>query len=154
MTIIRWQPNRELQTIQQEVNRLFGAGFDSQTGNGSLRRWVPSVDLVEEKDEFVLRADLPGVDEADVKVELEDRVLTISGERKSEHEERRGGYRRIERASGSFSRSLTVPEGIDPDAIKASFEKGVLEVRVPKPEEQKPRRVPITVGGQSEAAAS
>jgi HSP20 family protein len=154
MAIIRWEPTRELQTIQQEVNRLFGAAFDSQTRNGSLRRWIPSMDLVEEKDEFVLRADLPGVDEADVKVELEDRVLTISGERKSEHEERRGGYHRIERASGSFSRSLTVPEGIDPDAVKASFEKGVLEVRVPKPEAQKPRRVPIAVGGQPEAAGS
>jgi HSP20 family protein len=154
MAIIRWEPTRELQTIQQEVNRLFGAAFDSQTRNGSLRRWIPSMGLVEEKDEFVLRADLPGVDEADVKVELEDGVLTISGERKSEHEERRGGYHRIERASGSFSRSLTVPEGIDPDAVKASFEKGVLEVRVPKPEAQKPRRVPIAVGGQPEAAGS
>lgn len=154
MAIIRWEPTRELQTIQQEVNRLFGAAFDSQTRNGSLRRWIPSMDLVEEKGEFVLRADLPGVDEADVKVELEDGVLTISGERKSEHEERRGGYHRIERASGSFSRSLTVPEGIDPDAVKASFEKGVLEVRVPKPEAQKPRRVPIAVGGQPEAAGS
>lgn len=106
------------------------------------------MDLVEENDHFVLRTDLPGVQEDDVRVELQDNVLTLSGERKSEHEERRGGYYRLERASGGFSRSLTLPEGIDPEGIKASFENGVLEVRIPKPEERKPRRVAINVGDQ------
>jgi HSP20 family protein len=105
------------------------------------------MDLVEEGDQYVLRADLPGLSEDDVKVELEDNVLTISGERKSEHEDRDAGYYRIERATGAFSRSLTLPEGIDPDGIQASFDRGVLEVRVPKPEERKPRRVAINVGG-------
>jgi HSP20 family protein len=154
MAIIRWEPARELQTIQQEFNRLFGAAFDSQAGNGSIRRWIPSMDLVEGQDEFVLRADLPGVDEADVNVEVEDGVLTISGERKSVRDEHKGGYHRIERASGSFSRSLTLPDGIDADAVEATFDNGVLEVRVPKPEERKPRCVPISVGGQSEPAGS
>ena len=106
------------------------------------------MDLVEEGDEYVLRADLPGLGEDDVNVELEGDVLTISGERKSEHSEEHEGYRRIERASGSFSRSLTLPEGIDPDSVKARFEHGVLEVRVPKPEQRKPRRVAISVGGK------
>jgi HSP20 family protein len=148
MALIRWEPARELQSIQQEMNRLFGTFFDSPTGagNGGSRRWIPAMDLVEEGDHYVLRADLPGVSEGDVKVELEDNVLTISGERKSEHEERKDGFYRVERASGAFSRSLTLPEGTDPDSIQAHFEKGVLEVRVPKPEERKPRRVEINVG--------
>lgn len=147
MAVIRWEPARELQSIQSEMNRLFGTVFDTQTGDGgALRRWIPAMDLVEEGDEFVLRADLPGVREDDVKVELEDNVLTVAGERRSEHEQRADGYRRIERASGSFSRSLTLPEGIDPDGIAARFERGVLEVRVPKPEQRKPRRVAIDVG--------
>ena len=107
------------------------------------------MDLVEEGDHYVLRADLPGLSEQDVNVELEDNVLTVSGERKSEHEERREGFHRVERASGHFSRSLTLPEGVDPDSVKASFDKGVLEVRIPKPEQRKPRRVAISVGGSA-----
>jgi HSP20 family protein len=149
MAVIRWEPARELHTLQQEMNRLFGSAFDAQaTGaNGSsAARWIPAMDLVEEEDHFVLRADLPGVEEDAVNVELEDDVLTISGERKSEHESRKDGYYRIERASGTFSRSLTLPDGIDPESIKASFNRGVLEVTVPKPEQRKPRRVAINVG--------
>ncbi len=151
MALIRWEPARELQTIQQEMNRLFGAAFDYQAGTASgdsPRRWIPAMDLVEEDDHFVLRADLPGIQESDVNVEFQDNVLTLSGERKSEHEERKGGYYRLERASGGFSRSLTLPEGVDPEGIKASFKSGVLEVRVPKPEERKPRRVAINVSDQ------
>ena len=151
MALIRWEPARELQSIQQEMNRLFGTFFDSPTtsgGNGgSYRRWIPAMDLVEQGDHYVLRADLPGLSEKDVKVEFEDSVLTISGERKSEHEDRKQGYYRIERSSGAFSRSLTLPEGIDPDGVQARFDNGVLEVRVPKPEERKPRRVAIGVSG-------
>ncbi|HTZ85552.1 MAG TPA: Hsp20/alpha crystallin family protein [Solirubrobacteraceae bacterium] len=153
MAIIRWEPAREVGSLQQEVNRLFGTFFDTQTrtGNGSLRRWIPAMDLVEEGEEYVLRADLPGLGEDDVNVELDDNVLTISGERSTEHSEQREGYRRIERASGSFSRSLTLPDGVDPESVKANFEHGVLEVRVPKPEQRKPRRVAIGVGGKPAA---
>ncbi|HLH13262.1 MAG TPA: Hsp20/alpha crystallin family protein [Solirubrobacteraceae bacterium] len=153
MALIRWEPAREMQTIQQEMNRLFGTFFDSQAGgNGdgaTLRRWVPAMDLVEEGDRYVLRADLPGVREEDVKIELEDNVLTISGERRSEHEERKEGYYRVERASGSFSRSLVLPEGVDPQQIRARIEHGVLEVSVPKPAERKPHRVAIDVAGSA-----
>jgi HSP20 family protein len=152
MALIRWEPARELQSIQQEMNRLFGSFFDVEAsgGNGtSVRRWIPAMDLVEEDDHFLLHADLPGVGEDQVNVELEDDVLTISGERKSKHEERKEGYHRIERSSGRFSRSLTLPEGIDPEGIRASYRDGVLEVRIPKPEERKPRRVAINVGGKA-----
>jgi HSP20 family protein len=150
MALIRWEPSRELQTLQQEVNRLFGTFFDSPTGgNGgalTARQWIPAMDLVEEDDHYVLHADLPGVADEDVKVELEDDVLTISGERRSERKESREGYQRFERASGRFSRALTLPEGVDPDKIEARIEKGVLEVRIAKPEQPKPRRVAIAVG--------
>jgi HSP20 family protein len=151
MALIRWEPVRELNTIQTEMNRLFNTFFDSPTpangGQIAVRRWIPAMDVVETEDHFVLRADLPGLSESDVNVELDDRVLTISGERKAEHEQRSEGYYRVERASGSFNRALRLPEGVDADGIQASFDNGVLEVRIPKPEQPKPRKVAITVGG-------
>jgi HSP20 family protein len=109
------------------------------------------MDLVETDEHFVLRADLPGLTEADVSIELEDNVLTVAGERKAEHEEKQEGFYRMERSFGQFRRSLTLPEGVDADKIAATFDKGVLEVRIPKPEERKPRRVAIQVGNQPAA---
>jgi HSP20 family protein len=148
MPLIRWEPTRELSSLQNEMNRLFNAFFDTPVADAGapVRRWIPATDLVETEGEYVLRADLPGMTENDVNIEFEDGVLTISGERKAEHEENKEGYYRVERAFGSFSRSLTLPDGVNPDAIKASFDKGVLEVRIPKPEERKPRKVAITLG--------
>ena len=130
--------------FSQEVNRLFNTLFEP--GEASAQRWAPAMDLVEAEDHFVLRADLPGLAEEDVAIEVQDNTLTISGERKSEHEQREKGWYRVERQFGTFSRSLTLPDGIDPDAIEAAFDKGVLEVRVPKPEQRKPRRVQIKAG--------
>jgi HSP20 family protein len=151
MALIRWEPARELNSLQSEMNRLFNTFFDtpaSAAANGPGRRWIPAMDLVETEDHFVLRADLPGLSEEDVNVELEDNVLTVSGERKVEHEDKKEGYYRVERAYGKFQRSLTLPEGVDAGKIEAAFDKGVLEVRIPKPEERKPRRVAISVGGE------
>jgi len=150
MALIRWEPARELQTLQHEVNRLFGSFFDTPTptanGGTAPRRWIPAMDLVESGEQYVLRADLPGLTEDDVKIEFEDNVLTVSGERRSEHEERSKGYARLERAFGSFTRSLTLPSGTDASAIEASFADGVLEVRIPKPTQRKPHRVAIATG--------
>ena len=150
MALIRWEPTREVNSLQSEMNRLFNTFFGDAPaaagGGGEFRRWIPAMDLAETEDHFVLRADLPGLAEEDVSIELEDNLLTVSGERTSDHEEKREGYHRVERASGRFARSLTLPEGVDPEAIQASFDRGVLEVRVPKPEERKPRRVQIGVG--------
>jgi HSP20 family protein len=150
MTIVRWEPLRELGTLQNEMNRLFNTVFDAPSpGNGgTMRRWMPAMDLVESGDHFVLRADLPGMGEEDIKIELEDGTLTVSGERKAEHEANEEGYYRVERAFGSFSRSLTLPKGVNPDEVSASFDRGVLEVRIPKPEERKPRR--IEIGGAAQ----
>jgi HSP20 family protein len=97
----------------------------------------------------VLKADLPGLREEDVQIEMRDNVLTISGERRPEFEDTQNGYYRVERAFGSFSRSLTLPEGVDADKISAEFENGVLEVTIPKPEERKPHRVEISSSGES-----
>jgi HSP20 family protein len=150
MALIHWEPVAELNTIQNEMNRLFNNFFDqpSQSGRGTgpTRRWLPPMDLVETADQYVLRADLPGLSDGDVKIQLEDNVLNISGVRHSAHETRDEGYFRLERASGSFSRSLTLPDGVDPDRIEAHFDRGVLEIRVPKPEQRKPRTVQINLG--------
>lgn len=150
MALIRWEPAAELNTIQNEMNRLFNTFFDqpNQTGrpNGTLRRWLPPMDLVETDEHYVLRADLPGLSDGDVNVQLEDNVLTLSGERRAEHEQQQEGYHRLERAFGGFSRSLTLPDGVDPDGVQAHFDRGVLEIRIPKPEQKKPKTVQITLG--------
>ena len=143
MALVRWEPARELHTMQQEMNRLFNSFFDAPAQGNGPRRWVPAMDLVELDAHFVLRADLPGLGEGDVNIEVADDVLTISGERKFEHETRKDAYYRLERGAGTFRRSLTLPDGVDPDAISASFDRGVLSVTIPKPEQRKPRRIQI-----------
>ncbi len=144
MALVRWEPVRELQSMQQEMNRLFNTFFDAPAnGTTAPRRWMPAMDLVEAEGQFVLTADLPGLSEDDVNMEVEDRVLTVSGERKSTHEATKDGYHRVERAFGTFSRSLTLPEGINAEAVEASFDRGVLEIRIPKPEQPKPRKISI-----------
>ena len=139
------------QPFTRDVDRLFDAFFGG--GERESRRWVPPMDLVEAEDHFVLKADLPGLDEGDVSIEVQDGTLTISGERKAEHEARERGWYRIERSFGSFSRSLTLPEGVHADGISAQFDRGVLEVTIPKPEERKPRRVQIQAGSRSDGGA-
>ena len=150
MALIRWEPVAELNAIQNEMNRLFNTFVDPSAptgrGNGTTRRWLPPMDLVETADHYVLRADLPGLSDGDVNVQLEDNLLTISGERKAEREDQQEGYYRLERAFGAFSRSLTLPDGVDPDGVQAHFDRGVLEIRVPKPEQKKPKTVQITLG--------
>ena len=137
MPLIRWEP--------VPVNRLFNTLFDTPTLQGApLRRFAPATDLIESDTHYLLRADLPGVSEDDISVELHDNVLTISGERKSQHEQRTAGYHRVERSSGSFRRSVRVPRGVDADQITANFDRGVLEVSIPKPEQVEPRTVQIT----------
>ncbi|HSD25257.1 MAG TPA: Hsp20/alpha crystallin family protein [Solirubrobacterales bacterium] len=148
MALVRWDPIRELDSLQGDMNRLFDRFFEGGRGANSTtaRRWIPAMDLVETEDHLVLRGDLPGMTEDDVDIEIKDNVLTVSGERKAEHEDRGEGYHRVERAFGSFSRSLALPQGVDAEKIEAKFENGVLEVLVPKPREAKPTRVQIGKG--------
>jgi HSP20 family protein len=153
MALVRWDPVRDLDSLQGDMNRLFDRFFEGRSGNGVSRRWIPAMDLVETTDHLVLRGDLPGMTEDDVNIEIKDNVLTVSGDRKAENEEKGEGYHRVERSFGSFSRSLSLPRGIDPDKVEAKFENGVLEVQIPKPAEAKPTRVQIgggTVEGSGE----
>jgi HSP20 family protein len=152
MALVRFEPAREVDSLQSEVNRVFDAFFGNGAGNGTrARRWVPPMDLVETESHLVLRADLPGMSRDDVAIEIKDGVLTVAGERRALDEDKSQGYYRVERAFGRFSRSLTIPDGIDVDAVDAEFSDGVLEVRIPKPEERKPHRVRIA--GADGAAA-
>jgi HSP20 family protein len=130
--------------LTADFDRLFNTLFDR---NQAAQRWVPAMDLVEHDDHFLLRADLPGLAESDVSIELNDGSLTVSGERKAEHDQRERGFYRLEREFGKFSRTLTLPDGIDGEQIEASFTNGVLQVRIPKPEQRKPRRIPIGSAG-------
>jgi HSP20 family protein len=134
----------------QEFDRLFSSLFnDTRTRGGTVQRWVPPMDLVEADEHFVLKADLPGLAEDDVAIEVQDNVLTVSGSREAEHERKEQGWYRLERSYGSFSRALTLPDGVDADRVEARFDRGVLEVRIPKPEERKPRRIAIGANGNA-----
>lgn len=152
MALVRWEPAREISSLQSEMNRLFSSFFEPYPADAPAgRRWVPAMDLVERDDEYVLQADLPGIPESEVHVEVEDGVLTISGERRSEHEETKEGYHRVERAYGSFRRSLTLPEGVDAEAVAAHVDKGVLTVTIPKPAARVPHKVEVAVGAANGA---
>ena len=148
MALVRWGPARDQASLHQELDRLFEGFFAGGSGRRD-RRWVPATDMIETKDHLVLRADLPGVREDDLSVEIKDGLLTISGERKEDQTDEAEGYYRFERVHGAFARSLSLPDGIKPEAVDARFENGVLEVRIPKPEERKPHRVSIGANGTS-----
>jgi HSP20 family protein len=129
-----------------EFTRLFNSLWEAPSASGT-RRWVPEMDLVETEDSYLLKADLPGMKQEDVAIEFNDGTLTISGERKHEYERKEKGFFRLERSFGKFSRSLTLPEGVDPDKIVAAFHDGVLDVVIPKPEQRKPRRIEVAWNG-------
>jgi HSP20 family protein len=145
MAIVRWDPFRELTALQSEVNRLF-----SRVGGGDVaerQSWIPSVDVVETKDAITLKAELAGMDPNDIHLEIEDNVLTVSGERRFQEEVDEDKYYRIERRYGSFSRSIALPQGADAERIDAEYENGVLVVTVPKVEAVKPKRITVGVKG-------
>lgn len=153
MAVVRWEPARELATLQSEMSRLmnhFWGGSDAG-GSQSATAWLPALDVWESEEEIVLAVDLPGISEEDVSLEVDDGVLTISGERSRATEEKGDRYYRFERRFGQFSRSVTLPQGIDASGVKAEFENGVLQVHIPKPEERKPTRIQIGDRGTVDA---
>jgi HSP20 family protein len=133
-----------------DFTRLFDSLFEPRTL--TAQRWLPAMDLVEADDHYVLKADLPGLTEDEVAIEFADGVLTLSGERKAEYERKEKGFVRLERSFGKFSRSLSLPDGINADAIAAHFHNGVLEITIPKPEERKPRRITVSANGNGKPA--
>jgi HSP20 family protein len=145
LSITRRDPFRSLSALQEQVNRLFEDTFFRGSDEAALTAWAPSVDIYETEQELVLRADLPGLTEKDIDLRIENNMLTIRGERQFEKNVKEENYLRVERAFGSFSRSFTLPNTVNPDAIKAEYKDGVLTVTLPKREESKPRQVKISV---------
>jgi HSP20 family protein len=146
MAIIRWDPFRDLVTLRDRMNRLFeDAVSTARTEEKDMisSSWVPAVDIYEDEKQLVLTAELPGINEKDVDIKIEDNTLSIHGERKLEKETREENYHRIERAYGSFYRSFTLPNHIDQDKIQAEHENGVLRIIMPKKPELQPRKVKI-----------
>ena len=145
MAIIRWDPYRDLVTLRDRMNRLFEdvSGPRAEEKDVLASSWAPSVDIYENENEVVLAAEIPGVDEKDVEIKVEDNNLTLRGERKFEKETKEENYHRIERSYGSFFRSFALPSYIDQDRIEAEHENGVLKIRMPKRSELKPRKVKI-----------
>jgi HSP20 family protein len=152
MAIVRWEPFRDLMTVQERMNRIFddafrGAGRGQHEDDWALGgTWAPPVDIYEQDGNLVLKAELPGIDSKDVDVRVENNVLTLTGERKFENEVSREAYHRVERAYGRFSRSFTLPNIVDTANIKAEFKDGLLRVVMPKREEAKPKQISIAVG--------
>lgn len=141
--VVRWEPFRELAALQSEMGRWMSHLAGTPAGNGHSSTWLPAVDVWETEEELVLSFDLPGISEEKLNVELDDNTLTVSGERERAEEQSGDRFYRYERRFGAFSRSVTLPAGVTEDAIKADYRNGVLEVRVAKPEEPKPKRIEI-----------
>jgi len=145
MAIIRWEPFREMVTLREKMNRLFEDAVVGQREEKDLvsSTWSPSVDIFETENEIVLTAELPGIEDKDIEIKLDDNTLTLKGERQLEKETQEENYHRIERSYGSFYRSFTLPNYVDQDKIKAEHEHGVLKVFIPKKLESKPRSVKV-----------
>jgi HSP20 family protein len=144
-TLVRWEPFRELAQLQGEMGRLVNGLLEGQ-GNRPGQAWIPPLDVWETESELVYAFDLPGVPEENIQIEVQDDTLTVSGERVKQTQEQGDRYFRFERRYGSFARGVGLPAGIDESKIAASYDNGVLEIRVPKPEAARPRRIQLGSG--------
>ncbi|MGB5261001.1 MAG: Hsp20/alpha crystallin family protein [Gammaproteobacteria bacterium] len=142
MSLIRYEPVSLFDQFNQELNRFF-TNSRPASASQEARNWAPAVDIREEDDRFVLIADIPGVKRDDVEIMLEDGVLTIKGERRTETEETREGFHRKERVHGTFLRQFNLPDTVNPDSISATVTDGVLEIGIPKQEKPEPRKISI-----------
>src|SRR5271155_2219797 len=150
MTVItRWEPFREFSTLQDRLNRLFqqsvGEGREESLTTSSF---APPVDVYEDDHQVTLKIEVPGIDEKDIDVRVENNTLTVHGERKFEKEEKEENFRRVERQYGSFTRSFTLPTTVDPEQVQANYDKGVLKVTLAKKAEAKPKQIKVNVGGE------
>jgi HSP20 family protein len=147
MTVVRYDPFRDLRTLQEEVNRLFSTnltrafGDDEGIGRGA---WAPSVDIYENKDQIVLEAELPGMKQEDFDLSIENNVITLRGERRFEKADETDNYHRVERSYGAFTRSFTLPQTVSAEGATAEYNNGVLRVTLPKREETKARRIQVS----------
>jgi len=140
-----WRPSEVIEPLRREMETLFGRFFGEENGNGmALRTWTPRVDVEETDKEVLVKADVPGVDPKVVEVSVENGVLTIRGEKKEEKEEKKKGYHRVERHTGSFYRAITLPPGVDADKVSATSADGVVTITVPKKAEAQPKKITVT----------
>ncbi|HYL09908.1 MAG TPA: Hsp20/alpha crystallin family protein [Candidatus Acidoferrales bacterium] len=153
-TLTRWEPFRGVATVQDQINRIFEDLSLRGAGDSSLTTWSPAVDIYETEHELVVKADVPDVDEKDLDVRVENNILTIHGERKFEKKVNEDNYLRVERAYGSFSRSFSLANTVNTDAIKAEYRNGVLTLTIPKREEAKPKQIKVNVNVAAMAASA
>jgi HSP20 family protein len=144
-SVVRFDPFREITTLREDMNRLFSRTLGDSPG--AVNAWSPAVDIFDAPDAIVLKAELPGISPDDIDIEVDDNVLSITGERRFEERVEEGRYHRVERAYGRFQRSVTLPPNVLTEQITAGAENGVLEVRVPKVEEAKPRKISVQAAG-------
>jgi HSP20 family protein len=151
MTVItRWDPFREFSTLQGRMNRLFRESYGPEGREESLTTasFAPPVDVYEDEHNVTLKIEVPGIDEKDIDVRIENSVLTVHGERKFEKEEKEENYRRVERQYGSFTRTFTLPTTVDTEKVEANYDKGVLKIALPKKAEAKPKQIKVNVGSE------
>jgi len=146
MALVRWTPTREMVSWQDRINRFFDDAFLGKGFMGeeyALGNWQPSVDIYDETEKLVIKAELPGMDKKDISIDLKDRVLTLKGERQMDNEVKEDRYYRREWAYGKFERSFSLPSHVNPERVKADYKDGVLKIEIPKPEEEKPKQITI-----------
>ena len=148
MTVLtRWEPFRELSTLQERINRAFRESRTGVDESLTTSSFAPAVDVYEDEHQVTLKVEVPGIDEKDIDVQVENNVLTVHGERKIEKEEKEENYRRVERQYGSFTRTFNLPQTVDTEAVSATYDKGVLSIALPKKAEAKPKQIKVSVGG-------
>src|SRR5665811_2055553 len=157
MTVLtRFYPYRELNTLQDRVNRLFHELATSTEGRDeslSTSSFAPAVDVYEDEHKVTMKIEVPGIDEKDIDVQVENNILTVHGERKIEKEEKEENYRRVERQYGSFTRTFTLPTTVDTESVSATYDKGVLKINLPKKAEAKPKQIKVNVGSEKSIEA-
>jgi HSP20 family protein len=146
MVVTRWEPLKDLMALQERMNKLFDETFSRRTQDQEAGDWSPAVDIMEKKDEIILKMEIPEVDQKSTDIKMEGNVLTIKGERKLEEGTKREDYHRLERPYGTFSRSFSLPNTVDQENIKASHNDGILRITFPKKEETKPKQIKVEVG--------
>jgi HSP20 family protein len=149
MTMItRWDPFREFVTLQDRMNRLFPRGPEGQDESLTTTAFAPPVDVYEDEHNVTLKIEVPGIDEKDIDVRIENNTLTVHGERKFEKDEKEENYRRVERQYGSFTRTFTLPNTVDQDSVHADYDKGVLKITLAKKAEAKPKQIKVNIGSE------
>ncbi len=151
--LTRWEPFREFSTLQDRMNRmnrLFHESYNPQGPEEALTTtsFAPPVDIYEDEHNITLKLEVPGIDEKDIDVHIENNTLTVHGERKIEKEEKEENFRRVERQYGSFTRSFTLPNSVDPGQVSANYEQGVLKIKLAKKAEAKPKQIKVNVGSE------